>query len=143
MTIKLILFSIKGSLLLPASILFSILSYRVSLRQIIFELTAPLIVSIYIIVVSLKSPCPFFININRTFGGYLIVGCWLFISCAFMRVRCLIAAKLESHGHENLLAYGGFTTLGQVIGGISVYLCVNLFGMFKDRPVCSNEICIS
>ena len=129
---------------MPISIFVTIWSYDVSMLRISIETLVSIIISVYILVISIMSPCPPFVNSVSNFGGFIIVVCWVMSSFLFMRVRCLIATKLERHGKHILLLIGFYTILGQVIGGILIYLAVDVYRLFKDKPACSEEnFCIS
>jgi hypothetical protein len=132
-------FQISGNIFLPISILISIWSYDVSLKRILAEAVIPIVISIYILIISLMSPCPLLVNNKYDLGGYLIVLCWVVLSCMFMRTRCLIATKLEKYGKNILFTIGCFTILGQVIGGVIIFLQVEVYRMFKDKPKCVSE----
>ena len=126
------------------SIIVSIWSYDVSLKRILFEASIPFAISVYIIAVSLMSPCPYLVNNEYELGGYLIVVCWVVVSCMFMRIRCLIATRLEKHGRDILFVLGCFTILGQVIGGLLIFAQVEIYRIFQDKPKCASErLCYS
>ena len=99
---------------LPIAILASIWSYKVSVKRILIEFTISVLFSIYILVISIMSPCP--ILSNNGFGGFLIVISWIITGCIFLRVRCVTAARLEEYGHGVLLNYGFITIVGQILG---------------------------
>jgi len=61
---------------------------------------------------------------------------WILAECIFTRVKCLIATRLERFGQKVLYYLGLVTLLGQVIGGISIYLLVDIFRLFKHKPDC-------
>lgn len=126
-----------SSILLPLSIILSIFSYDVSIQRICLESIVPFILAFYIYLVSVFSPCPPFVNNKYKIGGYLIVLCWVISSLMFMRIRCLIAAKLEKYGKNILFKLGCFTIIGQVFGGLIVFLMVEYFRLFIDRPKCA------
>jgi hypothetical protein len=107
----------------------------VSLFQITIETAISMLLSVYIQIVSMMSPCPPFVN--SELGGVLVVTCWVVTSCMFMRVRCLIATKLEKYGEKTLFQIGIYTIVGQVIGGFLIYLVVDVYRMFKDKPSCT------
>lgn len=94
--------------------------------------------SIYTLIISIKSPCPPF---NNQIGGYIIVFSWVLSSCLFIRVRCLTAARLEAHGQHILMLYGLMTIVGQVIGGILIFILVDVLRLFVDKPKCSFVSC--
>jgi glycerol uptake facilitator-like aquaporin len=106
----------------------------VKLSRILVEFLLATFLSLYILIISINSPCPPF---NNQFGGIFIVFSWVFSSCLFIRVRCLTAARLESHGQNALLIYGLITIIGQIIGGILIYLLVDVFRLFIAKSKCT------
>ena len=124
---------------MPISVLLSIWSYNVTTSRIIFETLIPVAMSIYILIISIQSPCPFFVN--TSFGGYVMVVCWVLTSGFFMRVRCLIAAKLERFGEKTIFFYSCSNILGQFFGGILIFVLVEVYRLFKDRNKCDLFVC--
>jgi hypothetical protein len=120
---------------LPVAIFLSIWSYQVKIKRILIEFTLAALFAIYIIVISFQSPCPVFSS--SPLGGYLIVVCWIMSSCMFLRIRCLIATKLEASGENALFFFGLATIFGQVLGGTIIFLSVDVYHLFKDKPKCS------
>jgi hypothetical protein len=119
---------------LPAAILLSIWSYQASVLKICIEFSIATALSVYIIITAALSPCPPLVD--SWFGSLLIITAWVLCQCIYMRVRCLVAARLERYGHSLLLALGFMTMMGQVIGGIIVYIIVNEYKLLKDKPAC-------
>ncbi len=68
--------------------------------------------SIYIFVLSVMSPCPPFVN--SWMGPLLSVISWILSQSIFMRVRCLVAARLQRFGQRVLLTLGALTMIGRV-----------------------------
>ncbi len=122
---------------MPIAIFLSIWSYQVKIKRILIEFTISTSFAVYIVIISFQSPCPIFSS--SPFGGYLIVICWIMSSCMFLRIRCLIATKLESNGENALFNFGMATILGQVLGGIIIFISVDIFQLFKDKPKCSPD----
>lgn len=121
---------------MPLSIIVSIWSYDVSMRRILIESSIPFGISCYIITVSLMSPCPPFVSNKYQLGGYLIVTCWVVLSCMFMRIRCLVATRIEKYGKNILFTLGCFTILGQVIGGLFIFFQVEVYRLYHEKPKC-------
>ncbi|CAF0955328.1 unnamed protein product [Brachionus calyciflorus] len=126
-----------SNILLPFSIIISIFSYEVSMQRIVTEASIPFLLGFYIYLVAVLSPCPPFLNNKYEIGGYLIILCWVVSGCMFMRIRCLIATKLEKFGKNVLFKLGCFTILGQVFGGLVIFLMVDYLRLFVDRKKCS------
>ncbi|CAF0871517.1 unnamed protein product [Brachionus calyciflorus] len=124
---------------LTIAVLLSIFSYEVSTKRIILETLIPICLSTYILIMSIFSPCPPFVNAKYRLGGYFMVFCWVMTSCTFIRIRCLIATKLEKYGKQKLLLLGIFAIIGQLSGGLLIYFLVDVFRLFQDKPKCSPE----
>lgn len=90
--------------------------------------------SVYIVFISFKSPCPPFVD--TTFGSVIICASWILSQSIFMRVRCIISTRLERFGEKILLKSGSLTLLGEVVGGILIFLAVEKFRIFKEKPEC-------
>lgn len=120
---------------MPFSIFASIWSYNVSSKRIVAESLIPISISIYILITGIFSPCPPLVT--HYLGGYLIVVCWIVASCWFMRIRCLVSSKLEKYGEKILFISGCFTLLGQIVGGITIYLCIDVYRLLKDKDKCT------
>ena len=126
-----------GLALLPIAIFLSILSYNVSLKQIVAEFIVALLASVYVIVVATQSPCPYLVD--QWTGKLLIIVAWIIVQSVFMRSKCLIAARLERFGHSYITGFGMLIMLGQLFGGILIFLLVNVYGAFKEKPLCIND----
>jgi hypothetical protein len=127
---------------LPVSVFASIWSFNVSSKRIVIESIIPLVIAVYILITAAFSPCPPLVN--HYFGGYLIVLCWIVASCWFMRIRCLVASKLEKYGEKTLFISGCFTLIGQIIGGIVIYIIIDVYRLLKDKDNCTPaEFCSS
>ncbi|CAF0871496.1 unnamed protein product [Brachionus calyciflorus] len=126
-----------ANIFLPVSILFSMGSNEVSTKRILIELSIPMAISFYIISIAIMSPCPPFVNAKYNLGGYFMVLCWVLLSSILIRVRCLIATKLEKYGRNSLLIFGISSQFGQVLGGLIIFVLVDVMRLFKDKPKCS------
>ena len=128
-----------GNLLLPIAVFTTIFSFKKSIKSIIFEFVLGILFSFYLVFISLLSPCPPLVKSFNELGSSLAVFSWILIECAFIRLRCKIAERLEKHGNEILLVLGFFTLLGQIIGGTIIYICVDTYTLFNDKPICASD----
>ncbi len=119
----------------PFAIIFSIFNYEVEGTRIFIEIAIATLVSVYIFIISLLSPCPPLAN--SSLGGLIMVFFWVSICCIFMRARCLLAIKLEKHGEKALFKMGFFSIIGQSIGGFITFFFVAIFNVFQERPKCA------
>ena len=122
---------------MPIAVFLSIWSFNVSLKRIFIEFSVALVFTIYVIVLSTQSPCPFLVQ--SAFGAFLVVVSWITLSFLFIRLRCVIAARLEKYGSNVLFILGIFSLLGQVLGGIVGFLSVDIFGQFEEKPACVDD----
>lgn len=122
---------------LPLAIILSIWSYSVSVIQIVLEFIVATGFSIYIVILSLMSPCPPFLL--SWLGPALTIISWILSQSMFMRIRCLIATRLERFGQTILLILGALTMFGQIFGGLIIFVVVNIYDLLKARDECPTQ----
>lgn len=124
-----------GNLFLPLAIFLSIWSYELSMVRFFIEFAFGLLFSAYIVAVSVFSPCPPLVQ--HWSGPWLVVSAWILAECIFTRLRCVVASKLERYKDERLLVLlGSVSLIGQICGGVLVYLLVDVYRIFKHKPDC-------
>lgn len=144
---------------MPISIFLSIWSYEVSVKQITIEYSIACAFSLYIVILSIMSPCPPLMD--NWFGPFLTIISWIMSQAMFMRCRCLIgnnnvsknfilksniktgcflATRLERFGQKTLLKLGALTMIGQIFGGLIIFLIVNVFNLLVSLPSCKNSL---
>ena len=96
-----------------------------------------LLLTVYIIVISALSPCPFLVK--YWLGSFLTVLAWFVASFVYIRLRCIIATKLEKFGQNIFMALGLVSLFGQVMGGLTVFLLVDTLRLFKEKPECVDD----
>ena len=128
-----------GNLLLPIAVFSSIFSKKDSMRSIILQFSLGLLFSLYLLFISIMSPCPPFVMSHPNFGAFMAVFAWILIECVFIRLLCKIAERFERFGGEAFLFLGFATLLGQVIGGTTIYICVDIYRLFLDKPPCVSD----
>ena len=122
------------------AIILSILSYEVSVLQIALEFLVACMFSLYIFILSLMSPCPPLMD--SWLGPALTIISWILSQSMFMRIRCLIATRLQRFGQTVLLILGALTMFGQIFGGLIIFVLINIYDMLEARPPCSfDDIC--
>ena len=129
----------KGFVCLPFAILLSIWSYEVSVIRICIEFAIATGFSLYIVILACTSPCPPFMN--SFLGPLLSVLSWIMSQSMFMRIRCLIATRLERFGQKCLLILGALTMFGQIFGGLIIFVVVNIYSLLEARPDCTENFC--
>jgi hypothetical protein len=119
---------------LPLVICVTVASYNASLKQIVVEFSIAVFFSSYIAVLSIMSPCPIFLN--SSLGPVFSVLSWFMAPAFFTRVRCLISSRLERYGEQTLLISGAFTLLGEVVGGLIMFVLIERMRLFNEKPEC-------
>jgi hypothetical protein len=128
-----------GNLLLPLAVFSTVFLFQNSLKSIYFEFVIGVAFSLYLVYISVLSPCPPFIRDYVHIGSSLSVFSWCLIECLFIRLRCKIAEELERYGNKILLILGFFTLLGQIVGGTAIFLIVDVYRLLKDKPECVSD----
>ena len=105
-----------GMILMPIAILLSIWSYRASVTRILVESTTMALFGVYIVGMGLLAPHPWFEG--TTHGSVIIVLSWILSQLLGMRIRCLIATRLERFGKQALFINGICTMLGQILAAV-------------------------
>lgn len=121
---------------MPIAAILSIWSYNLSTIRIFVEFCISLIFSVYIIVISIYSPCPPLLE--NWMGPTLIVASWILFFGMSQRIRLCIATKLEICGEKALITIGGCTMLGQCIGSILMYIIINTYRLLEEVPSCQS-----
>ena len=125
----------------PIVVFLSIWSYEVSILRIIVEFLIATLIVVYITIISKMSPCPPLLD--HWLGPVLAVISWILSQCMYMRIKCLIAIRLEKFGENTLITYGVMNTSGQLLGGLIIFFIVNFSQVFVSKPDCifDNSYC--
>lgn len=126
-----------SNLFLPVAIFLSIWSYSVSIGRICVEFALAMLFTGYIVLIACFSPTPPLMD--HPIGSILIVASWILSQCMFMRVRCVIAARLERFGGSTLTLVGFFNLFGEVVGGIVIFIIVEWLRFFTEKEACGDE----
>lgn len=122
------------NILLPFIVFISIISFNISNQRLITEFLIGILLTVYIVFSAYLSPCP---PLAQTkFGSILITLCWITTCSLFIRIRCLVATKLEHVGHDTLINFGILTSIGQIFGGSIAFILVNVIEIFDHLPSC-------
>ena len=118
------------------------LSHQISKWRILAEFVVANVFAAYVIVLSSLSPCPPLVN--HWIGPILTVASWVILTFMYFRLRCVIATKLERYGERMLSVLSAVTFTGQALGGLIVFLQVNVFLLFTEKQKCvlPSEWCI-
>jgi len=74
-------------------------------------------------------------------GPALTIISWVLSQSMFMRVRCLVATRLQRFGQTVLLILGALTMFGQIFGGLIIFVMVTVYDLLKERPECAENFC--
>jgi hypothetical protein len=127
---------------LPIVIFAVVWTPDVTIKQIVIEFIVACLFALYILVLSIMSPCP--ILLNSFLGPLFAVLSWFFAQGFFWRCRYFVAARLERFGEKVLLIACGYAIVGEMIGGVIMYVLVEKLRVFVDKPECvfdKNEFC--
>ena len=125
--------------MLPIAVFLSIWSYEISILQICIEFGIATVFTIYICILASMSPClPL---MNSWVGPFLTIISWIFSQSMLMRIRCVIATRLDRFGHKVLLILSAMTKLGQLFGGIIIFVIINCYNLLKEKPECADNFC--
>lgn len=107
----------------------------------IWTLIATLI-SVYILIIAIMSPFPPFVNQvksdilgidTRTFGGLIIVTCWVLFILILSYVKTVITILLSrAKGEDGLFMVGLLTQVASIFGAGFMFAAVNIFKWFKS-----------
>jgi hypothetical protein len=132
-----ILYPVKGFIFMPLAIFVSIWSYDVSVTRITVEHVMVLATTVYLTVISFLSPCPPLLG--SWLGPAVSIVVWILNSAWYMRVRCLITVRMERYGQRALLTVGLLTQIGQLFGGLLMFVLVNFYDIFISKPDCVDD----
>lgn len=83
------------------------------------------------------SPCPPLLD--TWIGPTLSVASWVLVQSMYMRIRCLIATRLERFGQKTLLMLGFLTMVGQIFGGLLIFVIVTIYELLIEKPECATD----
>ncbi|CAL8287223.1 unnamed protein product [Merluccius merluccius] len=91
----------------------------------------------YIMAVAVFSPCPPLVGSNS--GVAIIVISWVLFVLTLSYVKVIIGVILRDEGHSALVWCGAVVQLGSMIGAISMFPLVSVFGLFKSGDPCNTK----
>lgn len=123
-----------ASVFLPIATFLAVWTQNASLLQITIEFGITCFFSAYIVIISIQSPCP--ILLDSALGPIFIILSWFLSQSFFFRCRCFIASRLEQYGEKALMVSAALGILGEVIGGVIMYILIDVKRLFVERPEC-------
>ncbi|XP_059920963.1 solute carrier family 52, riboflavin transporter, member 3-B [Gadus macrocephalus] len=91
----------------------------------------------YIMAVAAFSPCPPLVDSPS--GVAIIVISWILFVLTLSYVKVIIGVILRDEGHSALVWCGAVVQLGSMIGAISMFPLVSVYGLFKSGDPCNTK----
>ncbi|XP_028285959.1 riboflavin transporter 2 [Parambassis ranga] len=94
-------------------------------------------VGAYIMGMAVLSPCP--LMVNDTAGGTIIVLAWILFILTLSYVKVIIGVILREEGHSALVWCGAVVQLGSLLGAVTMFPLVNVYGYFSSGDPCNTK----
>ncbi|XP_048008744.1 solute carrier family 52, riboflavin transporter, member 3-B [Megalobrama amblycephala] len=91
----------------------------------------------YIMAMAALSPCP--LLINHDLGAALIVITWVIFVLTLSYVKVIIGVILRDEGHSALVWCGAVVQLGSMLGALSMFPLVSVYGLFQSGEPCKTK----
>ncbi|KAJ3597992.1 hypothetical protein NHX12_001507 [Muraenolepis orangiensis] len=91
----------------------------------------------YIMAVAASSPCPPLVDSPS--GVAIIVVSWILFVLTLSYVKVIIGVILRDEGHSALVWCGAVVQLGSMLGAISMFPLVSVYGLFKSGDPCNTR----
>uniref|UniRef100_A0A3B4AV23 Riboflavin transporter n=1 Tax=Periophthalmus magnuspinnatus TaxID=409849 RepID=A0A3B4AV23_9GOBI len=91
----------------------------------------------YIMAMAALSPCP--LLVDSTSGSVIIVFAWILFVLTLSYVKVIIGVILRDEGHSALVWCGAVVQLGSMVGAVSMFPVVSLYGLFKSGDACNTK----
>ncbi|CAN9503678.1 unnamed protein product [Ophioblennius macclurei] len=91
----------------------------------------------YIMFMAALSPCP--LLVNDVAGGIVIVLVWLFFVLTLSYVKVIIGIILRDEGHSALVWCGAVVQLGSLLGAVTMFPLVSVYGLFSSGDPCNTK----
>lgn len=92
----------------------------------------------YIMTMAALSPCP--LLVHSAYGTVVIVLAWILFVLCLSYVKVIIGVILRDEGHSALVWCGAVVQLGSMVGAVSMFPLVSVYGLFKSGDPC-NTMC--
>ncbi|XP_071089316.1 riboflavin transporter 2-like [Haliotis cracherodii] len=93
------------------------------------------LLGVYIMAAAVMSPVP--VLVGTLAGSILIVSVWVVCVFILTYVKVSLASLFRAEGKKGLLHCGVATQVGSAIGGVSMFVFVNILNLFKTVDPCS------
>ncbi|XP_077062522.1 solute carrier family 52, riboflavin transporter, member 3-B [Siphateles boraxobius] len=91
----------------------------------------------YIMAMAALSPCP--LLIDHDLGAALIVITWVIFVLTLSYVKVIIGVILRDEGHSALVWCGAVVQLGSMLGALSMFPLVSVYGLFQSGDPCNTK----
>ncbi|CAJ1061995.1 solute carrier family 52%2C riboflavin transporter, member 3-B [Xyrichtys novacula] len=91
----------------------------------------------YIMAMAALSPCP--LLVHSTSGTAVIVLAWILFVLSLSYVKVIIGVILRDEGHSALVWCGAVVQLGSMVGALSMFPLVSVYGLFKSGDACNTK----
>ncbi|KAL2084635.1 hypothetical protein ACEWY4_020153 [Coilia grayii] len=91
----------------------------------------------YIMAMAALSPCP--LLVHSASGTALIVITWILFVLTLSYVKVIIGIILRDEGHSALVWCGAVVQLGSMIGAMSMFPQVSVYGLFTSGDPCNTK----
>ncbi|XP_019748658.1 solute carrier family 52, riboflavin transporter, member 3-B [Hippocampus comes] len=91
----------------------------------------------YIMTMAALSPCP--LLVHSASGTAVIVLVWILFVLSLSYVKVIIGVILRDEGHSALVWCGAVVQLGSMVGALSMFPLVSIYGLFKSGDACNTK----
>ncbi|XP_028326502.1 solute carrier family 52, riboflavin transporter, member 3-B [Gouania willdenowi] len=91
----------------------------------------------YILAMAALSPCP--LLVHSASGTVVIVLAWIVFVLSLSYVKVIIGVILRDEGHSALVWCGAVVQLGSMLGAVSMFPLVSVYGLFKSGDACNTK----
>ncbi|TRY53792.1 hypothetical protein DNTS_002702, partial [Danionella cerebrum] len=91
----------------------------------------------YIMATAVMSPCPPLIN--HELGAALMVMAWVLFVLCLSYVKVIIGLILRDEGHSALVWCGAVVQLGSMLGALSMFPLISVYGLFQSGQPCNTK----
>ncbi|XP_056142257.1 solute carrier family 52, riboflavin transporter, member 3-B [Lampris incognitus] len=91
----------------------------------------------YIMAMAALSPCP--VLVHSASGTAVIVIAWILFVLSLSYVKVIIGVILRDEGHSALVWCGAVVQLGSMLGAMSMFPLVSVYGLFKSGHPCNTK----
>ncbi|KAK9513369.1 hypothetical protein VZT92_026906 [Zoarces viviparus] len=91
----------------------------------------------YIMAMAALSPCPLLVHSHS--GTAVIVLAWVLFVLSLSYVKVIIGVILRDEGHSALVWCGAVVQLGSMVGAVSMFPLVSVYGLFSSGDACNTK----